>query len=561
MPGGAVGSAGAPGVPSHPSESEGKPVSTARRGTDAELKRRASAHAHYANGVILELQNSRARSLAEFRQAALLAPEDEDLVWEVSRKFLAAREPKVAVELLTFGSDRPEASGLSWARLSAIQLQAGDSTDAIHSAQEAIRRSPGVMQGHQTLFLAELQSDNAATARKVLEDAESQGAGNAEFLIQLSELYGLLMVHNPRDRDALEARRVNLLEQAAALPLDSDMLKLRLGDGWADLGQSDRAADIYQDLLETMPDAPGVRDIIRSKLTEAYLKGKDPARAREQLEQLLRRDPTNVRACYLLGTLAYESRNYDAARDYFRRVTLLQPEFEPAYYDLAGVLLNLDLPDQAEEVVAQARRKFPQSFAMELLSAMVHLRRGEASLALPHFTTAEITAQALTPERLTYFFYFQFAIAEEQDADPVSAERHLKKCLELNPDFAPAQNYLGYLWADRGEHLDEALGLIEKAVASEPANAAYLDSLGWVLFKLNRREVALEALLKAVEHLEKPDATVYDHLGDVYESLDQRQRSVEFWLQSYELDPTDSVREKLKKAGHPMPPKEEHRQP
>ncbi len=517
------------------------------------MKRRASAHAHYANGIILDLQNSRTRALAEYRQAALLAPENEYLVWEVSRKFLAARQPEVAIELLTFGADRAGASGLAWARLAAIQLQAGDNADAIKSAREAIRRSPEVLQGHQTLFLAELQGNDPGEALKVLERAEPQGTGNAEFLIQLSELYGLMAVHHPTDRELFQARRANLLEQADALFIESDMLKLRLADGWADLGQSDRAAEIYQELLETMPDAPGMRDVIRSKLTEAYLQGKDPARARGQLERLLKRDPTNVRACYLLGTLAYESRDYEAARDYFRRVTLLQPGFEPAYYDLAGVLLNLDLTDQADEVVALARHKFPQSFAMEMLSAMVHLQRGEASLALPHFTAAEITAQALSPERLTYFFYFQFAVAEEQDSDLASAERHLKKCLELNPDFAPAQNYLGYLWAERGEHLEDALDLVEKAVASEPENAAYLDSLGWVLFKLDRREEALEVLLRALEHLEKPDATVYDHVGDVYESLNQPQRSVEYWIQSYELNPTDSVLEKLERAGHPMP--------
>jgi len=231
---------------------------------------------------------------------------------------------------------------------------------------------------------------------------------------------------------------------------------------------------------------------------------------------------------------------------------VLQPEFEPAYYDLAGVLLNLDLIDEADEIVSRAQHKFPQSFLMELLSGMVHLRRGEASLALPHFTTAEITAQALDPERLTYFFYFQFGIAAEQAGDPLASERHMKKCLELNPDFAPAQNYLGYMWADRGEHLEEALELIEKAVESEPDNDAYLDSLGWVMFKLNRLEEALEALLKSIEHLEEPDATVYDHLGDVYDAINRRDEAIEAWLRSYGLNQTNSVREKLEQAGHPV---------
>ena len=183
---------------------------------------------------------------------------------------------------------------------------------------------------------------------------------------------------------------------------------------------------------------------------------------------------------------------------------------------------------------------------------MVDMHRDQPELALPHFTNAEIMAQAVSPEKLTHFFYFQFAVAAEQSGDTAGAVQHLKKCLELNPDFTPAQNYLGYMWADQGVNLEEALELIDKAVAADPENAAYLDSLGWVYFKLNRNQDALETLLKAVSYLEEPDAVVYEHLGDVYHSLNQPDKAVEAWQKSYDLDATDAVREKLDKAGHPV---------
>ena len=63
----------------------------------------------------------------------------------------------------------------------------------------------------------------------------------------------------------------------------------------------------------------------------------------------------------------------------------------------------------------------------------------------------------------------------------------------------------------------------------EPKNAAYVDSLGWVLFKLNQNEQALEYLLKAVELSEVPDAAVYDHVGDVYRALKQNEKAREAW--------------------------------
>jgi tetratricopeptide (TPR) repeat protein len=199
---------------------------------------------------------------------------------------------------------------------------------------------------------------------------------------------------------------------------------------------------------------------------------------------------------------------------------------------------------------------------MEMLSALVHMRRGEDALAIKHFTTAEITAQATAPERLTHFFYFQFGAASEQAGEHAAAERHLRKSLELNPDFAPAQNYLGYLWAERGERLEEALELIERAVGSEPGNAAYLDSLAWVLFKLDRPEDALAKVLESIEHLEEPDATVQEHLGDIRARLGDTPGAVEAWWTAYRLQPSEALRQKLEQAGQsvpePEPPEPNH---
>ncbi len=80
------------------------------------------------------------------------------------------------------------------------------------------------------------------------------------------------------------------------------------------------------------------------------------------------------------------------------------------------------------------------------------------------------------------------------------------KCLQLDPEDHAACNYLGYMWAEKGVHLEEALSLIQRAVKLDPKNGAYIDSLGWVLFKLGRNEEALVQLRHAVE-LIKDDAT------------------------------------------------------
>src|SRR5258708_26049702 len=104
------------------------------------------------------------------------------------------------------------------------------------------------------------------------------------------------------------------------------------------------------------------------------------------------------------------------------------------------------------------------------------------------------------------------------------------------------------MWADRGVKLQKAQELIEKAVRLGPKNAAYLDSLGWVLFKLNQPKEALPKLLKAIELSEEPDATLYDHLGDIYAALKEEDKAREAWRKSLSVEPNEAIQKKLAPA-------------
>ncbi len=116
-----------------------------------------------------------------------------------------------------------------------------------------------------------------------------------------------------------------------------------------------------------------------------------------------------------------------------------------------------------------------------------------------------------------------------------AAEAEFRKVLALNPNSASALNYLGYMFADRNVRLNEAQQLIQKALERDPDNGAYLDSLGWVLFRLGRLEEAEQMLRRAIERFPR-DATIHDHLGDVFahqgrlkEAIAQWQNSLKEW--------------------------------
>jgi len=114
--------------------------------------------------------------------------------------------------------------------------------------------------------------------------------------------------------------------------------------------------------------------------------------------------------------------------------------------------------------------------------------------------------------------------------------------LGTDPRNAMALNYLGYMLADRGVRLEEALSLIKKAVQEEPQNGAYLDSLGWAYYKIGNYEMAEENLRRAMEHISK-DPTVHDHMGEVYAKTGrlklaaaQWERALEEWNRSLPAD-------------------------
>jgi tetratricopeptide (TPR) repeat protein len=142
------------------------------------------------------------------------------------------------------------------------------------------------------------------------------------------------------------------------------------------------------------------------------------------------------------------------------------------------------------------------------------------------------------------------------------ATEHLQFLIKRRPEYPGFYNDLGYIWADHGLKLDEAEKLIRKAIDLDRAKrkkspkfdpktdhdkGAYLDSLGWVLFKMKKNDEAKTFLLKALEDKDAQHIEIYDHLADVYMVLGERQLAIETWQKGLE-HVTDSRRDQERKA-------------
>jgi tetratricopeptide (TPR) repeat protein len=525
------------------------------------LEKAAQAHAHFGAGVVHEMNGENAAALDEYYQAARTDPSDEAMVLDVSGRLVQGKQFDKALEVASRAAGRPGASGAIFARLGLIYAQLGKTEQALAANRTAVKRAPGLLAGYRNLCLGYLQTKQFAEAMAVLDEAARQPSADAEFLIGLSELYINLGMQAPAQKDKAKAKALEALNRVVLLDPKAAALRLMLADSFNVLGDNSKAAGLYLDLLNRLPDVPAfgeLREHVHAKLTDIYLRASDHKHASEQLEAIVRDNPANPAAYYYLGTLAFEDKKWAEAAEHFSKTILLSPDSEQAYYDLATCQLNLKQPAQALATLQDARQKFSrdaQNFVLEFITGLAYSQQKDYSRAMEYFNRAEVIAKAKEPKRLNQFFFFQLGATCERNGDLGKAEEYFQKSLEFEPEFAEALNYLGYMWAEHDMKLDQARQLIEKALKIEPKNGAYLDSLGWVLFKLHQPKEALDYTLKACDLLAEPDPTIFDHLGDIYAALQQPDKAREAWRKALALEPNEGIRKKLDGAPASATPK------
>ncbi|MBI1311234.1 tetratricopeptide repeat protein [bacterium] len=182
--------------------------------------------------------------------------------------------------------------------------------------------------------------------------------------------------------------------------------------------------------------------------------------------------------------------------------------------------------DLAIEAIASAAKLFPGNFLIEYREAWIYYHAHRYAEARDKYA-AYIEKHKDSPYAKQAKFSLSAIYVELGEMQ--KGEQILEEYLAENPDDPGVNNDLGYLYADQGKNLEKARAMIEKAVAAEPENAAYLDSLGWVLFKLKEFEKARDWLKKATALKTGGDSTIWDHLGDCHKELNATDEAREAW--------------------------------
>jgi tetratricopeptide (TPR) repeat protein len=150
---------------------------------------------------------------------------------------------------------------------------------------------------------------------------------------------------------------------------------------------------------------------------------------------------------------------------------------------------------------------------------------------------------------LDSMFYFNYGAACERSGQFERAEALLQQAMRLDPENAEAFNYLAYMWAEKGIHLDQALEYSRHSLDCDPDNGASLDTLGWILFKQKQVAEALTCL-QAAHYFMPDDPTILEHLGDVWSALHDDSEALAWWKRSYRIDAGNKqLEKKLRKHG------------
>lgn len=445
-----------------------------------------------------------------------------------------------------------------------------DLTESEQVFAQRLNRAPPQARGLVMFQMQQylLRAKDKATAFALMERVLAPYAGMMESHLVLAQ--GAFAADD-KDRSLREARR------ALELKPDSELAVLTLAQV---LGDADAVSQLFGGFLVKNPGAREVRAAYARLLVEQ--KRYDKARA--QFEAILQEQPDNPATLYALGIISVQAGDAQAAERYLRRhvelgqhkeeegeqdadaskALMLLSQIAEERGDLDGALAWLDKMDSADPRIAltsQLKRAHLTSKKGDLEGALKQLRGIAAVDPAEQAEVAQTEGQllrdagrgaeayALLSDAIKKFpdspdLLYDFALAAEKQGKPQEMEAALRKVIEAVPDNHHAYNALGYSLAERGERLDEAYALVEKALSMAPGDPYIMDSMGWVQFRMGRLKDAEQTLRRA--YALRNDAEIAVHLGEVLWQQGERAEAQKLWRAARAKDPkSDALRDTL----------------
>jgi tetratricopeptide (TPR) repeat protein len=477
---------------------------------------------HLLLGRLYFLNKDLIKAEAEFKTAIKIDPNSEEAITNLAFLYNDEGDNKKATDLLN-SVPEGQRSAKTYAALGSTYEQQKDYKKAIAAFRQAVamdKENLDAMRGLAQNLSNDNQIDAALDEYRTIQDADPQDATAA---LRIAEIY--------RRQGKFDQAMENL-KKAGALVQDSLEIPYNEALILEAQGKYEEAATVLQKLVAhpLSSDAHAGdktnRALFLERLGNVYREAGRPMLALETFRKIVDLGGDEASRGYqdVIDEYRDQKQLGEATKTAQEAVKKL-PDDKGLKLALAQQLADSGKPDESIQIAKSQLKGGPEDRETYIMLSQINLRLKRWKDAEDAIAQAEKTAAR--PEEKEYIRFLQGSIYEREKKYDL-AEQAFRDVLQQNPSNSMALNYLGYMLADRNTHLEEALTLVKKALDFDPQNYNYIDSLGWVYFKLGNFDQAEENLRKAADKSPN-DATIQDHLGELYARTNRFKLAAAHW--------------------------------
>jgi tetratricopeptide (TPR) repeat protein len=418
----------------------------------------------------------------------------------------------------------------------------GKLDDAVTALKQAIALAPRNAEPRAELAAFYARQDKAAESMAAAEDALTIDPQNREANRVLGTVLAALVeegqpvrpgddvsTYAPRAVKALEIARGN--DGTEELSVDLALARLYM--------RAHRPEDAVPPLRQIFLENPGFVQgaLLLAQAQQASGKSAD---ALATVGTVLREDPSQVRARILQAEIQEEQHQWKDAAESWKQAQELMPTNGDLAARRSMALLNSGEIDAAESAARAAKAANPKDVRVLYVLGVTLEARNAFDEALPVLEQAT----QLAPDNTAILY--QYGSALDRTGRTADAEKVFRGIIGKNPKNADALNYLGYMLAEGGGALDEAVSLIQRALQVQPENPSFLDSLGWAYFRQGKLDLA-DSPLTAAAQKEPKNSVIQDHLGDLRLAQRRKSEAVAAWERALSGDGASIDRARIEK--------------
>ena len=473
-------------------------------------------------GRLYKVSGNSVDSEKAYKKALSIDPSNDDALTGLAVVYADLGDTKQAADMMRKASDRnPTARNL--AQLAQTYEQMRDYGMAAQAMKRAIDMNPpNVAEFKRQLGRLYLQADQLDDALTTFQGITGEEPNDPESWLRISQIYR-------QKRDFPKAREA----AAKARAIDGSNLDIKMNDValLVDEGKTSEAITLMKGMIDQMPkrgsnpSERASRIQLLERLGGLYRSADRTAEAVETFRQIAAIDSDlSAKMAFQIAETYRQAKDYPKADKESEAAIQKFPGDRLVMMTRATVLSDLGKFDQAIAITKKLLNgKDDRETNITLAQLYEKAKRfDDMSKALDEADKLSISKD----DRVTTTFMRGSMFERQKKFDQAEAE--FRKVLADDPENASALNYLGYMLADRNVRISDALDYITKALKKDPANGAYLDSLGWVFFRMNRVQDAEDTLKRALDKIGK-DPTVHDHLADVYMKQGKVKEAIQQW--------------------------------